>query len=156
TGWLPAFHLLIAPLALNDHLWRTGLAGRLVSMGSFVLSARVLFRLSLGMNRRFAGGWVALATGRLCSHLVFLCATPLTESLAILWSVLTVYGLFRFQLTGRWRALVGSALASFVGTLTRYDAWYLLPCAALFVLLVRRALWRERFRQFVVFSIIAG
>ena len=25
--WLPLFHLLAAPLALSDHLWRTGLAG---------------------------------------------------------------------------------------------------------------------------------
>ena len=156
TGWLPAFHLLIAPLALNDHLWRTGLAGSLVSMVSFVFSARFLFRLSLEMSRSFAGGWVTLTAVLLCPNMLYLSATPLTESLAILWSVLTVYGLFRFQLTGRWRALVGSALASFVGTLTRYDAWYLLPFAALFVLLVRKAPWRERFRQFVVFSIIAG
>jgi hypothetical protein len=156
TGWLPAFHLLVAPLAVNDYLWRTGLAGSLVSMAGFVLAARFLFRLSLEMNRSLACGWATLASVLLCPNMLYLAATPLTESTAILWSVLTVYGLFRFQLTGRWRALVGSALAAFLGTLTRYDAWYLLPFAALFVLLGRRAPWRERFRQVVVFSVIAG
>ena len=27
--WLPLNHLLVAPLAMNDHLWRTGLGGSL-------------------------------------------------------------------------------------------------------------------------------
>jgi hypothetical protein len=156
TGWLPAFHVLVSPLAVNDYLWRTGLAGSLVSMAAFVLSARFLFRLSLEMNRSLAGGWVTLATVLLCPNMLYLAATPLTESLAILWSVLTVYGLFRFELSGRWRALIGSALAASLGTLTRYDAWYLLPFAALFVLLGRSAPWQERFRRVLVFSVIAG
>jgi hypothetical protein len=156
TGWLPAFHLLVSPLAVNDHLWRTGLAGSLVSMVAFVLAARFLFRLSLEMNRSLASSWVTLASVLLCPNMLYLAVTPLTELLAIMCSVLTVYGLFRFQLTGRWRALVGSALAAFLGTLTRYDAWYLLPFAGLFVLLGRRAPWRERFRRVVVFCVIAG
>ena len=156
TGWLPAFHLLVSPLAVNDYLWRTGLAGSLVSMVAFVLAARFLFRLSLEMNRSLAAGCVTLASVLLCPNMLYLAATPLTESLAIMASVLTVYGLFRFQLTGGWRALVGSALAAFLGTLTRYDVWYLLPFAGLFVLLARRAPWRERLRGLVVFGVIAG
>jgi hypothetical protein len=156
TGWLPAFHLLVAPLAVNDYLWRTGLAGSLVSVAAFVLTARFLFRLSLEMNRSLAGGSITLASVLLCPNMLYLAIAPLTESLAILWSVLTVYGLFRFELSGRWRALIGSALAASLGTLTRYDAWYLLPFAALFVLLGRSAPWRERFRRVLVFSVIAG
>ena len=156
TGWLPAFHLLVSPLAVNDYLWRTGLGGSLVSMLSFMLAAWFLFRLSLEMNGSLASGWVTLASVLLCPNMLYLAAAPLTESLAILWSVLTVYGLFRFQLTGHWHALVGSAVAALVGTLTRYDTWYLLPFAALFVLLARSAPWRERVRQVVVFGAIAG
>jgi len=156
TGWLPAFHLLVLPLAVNDYLWRTGLAGSLVSMVGFVIAARFLFRLSLEMNGSLAAGWVTLASVLLCPNMLYLAVTPLTESMAILWSVLTVYGLFCFQLTGRWHALAGSALAAFMGTLTRYDAWYLLPFAAVFVFFVRSEPWRKRFRQVVVFSAIAG
>ncbi|HKS97844.1 MAG TPA: hypothetical protein VJV74_17140, partial [Terriglobia bacterium] len=29
--WLPLYHILASPLALNDTLWRTGLAGSIVS-----------------------------------------------------------------------------------------------------------------------------
>src|SRR5215831_15793584 len=132
TAWLPLFHLLAAPLAVNDYLWRTGLAGSLVSTLAFVFTAWFLFRLSLEMNRSLAGACVTLAFVLLCPNMLYLASTPLTESLAVLWSVLTVYGLFRFQVTGRKRTLVFSAFAAFLGTLTRYDAWYLLPIAALF------------------------
>ncbi len=156
SAWLPLFHLLVSPLAVNDYLWRTGLAGSLVSTLAFVLTAGFLFRLSLEMNRSLAGGWVTLACVLLCPNMLYLAATPLTESLAILWSVLTVYGLFRFQVTGSLRALVGSALAAFLGTLTRYDAWYLLAFATLFVLLGRRSTWTQRFRSAALFCLIAG
>ena len=48
--WLPLFHWLAAPLAINDHFWRTGLAGSLVSTAAFAVSAWFLFRLALEMN----------------------------------------------------------------------------------------------------------
>ncbi len=154
--WLPLFHILASPLALNDFLWRTGLAGSLVSSVSFILSAWFLFRLSLEMNRSLAAATVTLATFLLCPNMAYLASTPLTEPLALLWLVLTVYGLFRFQQAGRTRALLGSAVAAFFGTLTRYDAWYLLPFAALFVLFARPGPWGTRFRRAALFSTLAG
>src|SRR5271169_4949143 len=43
--WLPLYHLLCAPLAINDFLWRTGLAGSFVSSTAFALTCYLLFRL---------------------------------------------------------------------------------------------------------------
>src|SRR5580704_17306825 len=37
-GWLPLYHLLVAPLAVNDMLWRTGLGGSLVSVAAFAVA----------------------------------------------------------------------------------------------------------------------
>src|SRR5438445_27386 len=76
--------------------------------------------------------------------------------LALLWAVLVVYGLFRFQETGRRDALVGAGVAAFLGTLTRYDGWFLLPFAALFVLFARPEPSSARLRHVVLFSVIAG
>src|SRR5579864_2592124 len=45
TVWLPLYHLLCAPLVLNDFLWRSGLAGGMVSSAAFALTAYLLFRL---------------------------------------------------------------------------------------------------------------
>jgi hypothetical protein len=154
--WLPLYHILASPLALSGMLWRTGLAGSIVSTGAFMGAAWFLFRLGSEMNRSLAAGVVALAAFVACPNMLYLASTPLTEPLALLWAVLVVYGLFRYQETGRTGALLGAAIAAFCGTLTRYDGWFLLPFAAAFVLLARPGSWRDRFRHAALFSAIAG
>jgi hypothetical protein len=154
--WLPMFHLLAAPLAINDHLWRTGLAGSLVSTAAFCISAWFLFRLAFEMNENAAAGIVTLGVFLICPSMVYLASTPMTEPLAIMWAVLAVYGLFRFQMNGRTLALVGAGFAAFFGTLTRFSEWYVLPFAALFILLARKGPWRLRLQRAVLFSVIAG
>jgi len=154
--WLPLFHLVTAPLALSDFLWRTGLGGSLISTAALAGTAWFLFRLAMEIHRNVAAGVLALAGALLCPNFLYLASTPLTEPLAIFWAVLVVYGLFRYRETGRLRALVGAALAALLGTLTRYDEWYVLPFAALFVLLAREESWVARARHAIVFSLIAG
>lgn len=156
TVWLPLYHLLVAPLAMNDFLWRTGLAGSLVSAAAFALAAWFLYRLALEINRNFASGVVALVAFMLCPSMMYLASTPLTEPLMLLWTVLIVYGLFRFHTTGRRCALLGASITAFFGTLTRYDGWFLLPFAALFVFLARSAPFKKRFQHTAVFCAIAG
>jgi len=157
--WLPLFHLVASPLALNEFLWRSGLAGSLVSVAAFALTAWFLFRLAVEMNRSVAAGAVALVGYLACPSMEYLASTPLTEPLAGLWIVLMVYGLFRFQRSGCAATLVGAAVASFFGTLTRYDGWYVLPFAALFVLLAptpRAPAWHDRVRYAALFCLIGG
>jgi Dolichyl-phosphate-mannose-protein mannosyltransferase len=156
TVWLPLYHLLVAPLARNDFLWRTGLGGSLVSTCAFGVTAFLLYRLAFQMNRSVASAWVALLTFLICPSMMYIASTPLTEPLTLLWAVLTVYGLFRYQQTGSRRMLVGAAAAAFLGTLTRYDGWFLLPFAAMFVFFARREPVRDRFRHAIIFSMIAG
>jgi hypothetical protein len=154
--WLPMFHLLAAPLAINNHLWRTGLAGSLVSVAAFCVSAWFLFKLALEMNRSVAAAFVALAVFLLCPSMLYLASTPMTEPLAILWTLLAVYGLFRFQMSGRTRCVAGAGVAVLFGTLTRYGEWYVLPFAILFIFLARKDSWQGRFRHCALFSVIGG
>jgi hypothetical protein len=156
TVWLPLYHLLVAPLAVNDFLWRSGLGGSLVSEAAFAVAAWFIYRLALEINRSRASGWVALAAFLLCPSMMYLASTPLTEPLTLLLAVLTVYGLFRYRESGSTRALLGAAAAAFFGTLTRYDGWFLLPFAALFVFLARRQPFKGRLRHAIMFSLIAG
>jgi hypothetical protein len=156
TVWLPLYHLLVAPLALNDFLWRTGLGGSLVSTAAFALAAWYLFRMGFEMNGSQSAAAVALAGFLLCPNMLYLASTPLTEPLAFLWMVLVVYGLFRYQQEGRIRPLIASAAAAFLGTLTRYDGWFLLPFAALYILAASPHHWKTRLRDALVFSAIAG
>lgn len=156
AAWLPLPHLLTAPLAAKNHLWRTGLAGSLVSASAFAIAAWSMFRLSVAMNSSLAAGWLGLAGFLACPNMLYVASTPLTETLGIIWVVLTVWGLCRFQQLGeRWR-LAGAGVAAFFGTLTRYDLWFLLPFCAVFVLLVRRRAWPRRLQDALLFSVIAG
>jgi len=156
TVWLPLFHLLAAPLATNDFLWRTGLAGSVVSCAAFAGTAWILYRFGSAVNEGRAAGLLALAVFLLSPNLLYLASTPLTEPLEIFWSVLVVYELFRYQQKGSVLNLIVAAGAACLGTLTRYEEWYVLPFAALFVLLARRQYWQLRVRHALIFSLIAG
>ncbi len=156
TVWLPLAHLLAAPLAVNDFLWKSGLAGGLVSTAAFMVTAWTIFCLSLEMNQSLGAGLVGLAGFLLCPNMAYVSATALTEPLAVLWAVLVVYGLFRYQGAGRTRDLLGAAGAAFLGALTRYDGWYLLPFATLFVFLARTGSWRRRLGRAAAFAAVAG
>ncbi len=156
TVWLPLYHLLVAPLAVHDFLWRSGLGGSLVSEAAFAVAAWFIYRLALEMNRSRASAWVALAAFLLCPSMMYLASTPLTEPLTLMLAVLTVYGLFRYRESGSTHALLGAAAAAFFGTLTRYDGWFLLPFAALFVFLARREPLKDRLRHAIIFCLIAG
>ncbi|HEV2176406.1 MAG TPA: hypothetical protein VGW33_04285 [Terriglobia bacterium] len=156
TAWLPLYHLVVAPLAIDDHLWRTGLAGSLVSTVAFAVAAWFVFRLGLEMNLNIEAGLAALAGFLLCANMLYTAATPLTEPLAMMWAILVAYCLFRFSQRGTALALVGAGFAAFFGVLTRYDGWFLLPFAALFVLLVPSGAWVVRLRRTILFSAIAG
>ena len=156
TVWLPLFHLLVAPLARNDFLWRTGLAGSIVSSAAFAGAAWILYRFGTAVNANRSAGLLSLAVFLLSPNLLYLASTPLTEPLAIFWAVLVVYELFRYQQSGSMVNLWVAAGAAFLGTLTRYEEWYVLPFAALFVLLARRQFWQRRVRHALIFSLIAG
>ncbi len=153
--WLPLYHLICAPLALNNFLWRSGLAGGIVSSLAFALTCYVLFCLGAEMNRNVAAGVVALAGALLCPSFLYLASTPLTEPLAILCFALVVYALFRYSLAGSWRALTGAGVAALLGTLTRYDLWNVLPFAAVLVFGIYPCAWRQRLYRACIFAGIA-
>ena len=154
--WLPLYHLICAPLAINDFLWRSGLAGGIVSSAAFALTCYLLFRLGAEINRNVAAGIVALAGALLCPSFLYLASTPLTEPLALMWSALVVYALFRYAQSGSWKSLAGAAAAAFFGTLTRYEGWNVLPFATLLVFLIHPYPWRQRLIRASVLAGIAG
>jgi 4-amino-4-deoxy-L-arabinose transferase-like glycosyltransferase len=154
--WLPLYHLLTAPLAMNDFLWRSGLAGGLVSSTAFALTCYLLFRLGAEINRNVAAGIVAMAGALACPNLLYLASTPLTEPLALLWTVLVAYALFRYSQSGSWKSLTGAAAAALMGTLTRYEGWNVLPFATLLILLLYPYPWRQRVIRALIFAAVAG
>jgi hypothetical protein len=156
TVWLPIPHILMSLAAQNNFLWRTGLAGGIVSTLAFMLACWTIFKLSTRFNSSVQAGIVALAGFMLCPNMLYLASTPLTEPVAILFILLMVHELVRFQESGETRILIHAALAAFAGTLSRYECWSLLPFAAIFVMWAKQGNWQDRLRAGTIFSLIAG
>lgn len=153
TVWLPLPHLLMAPLARRDELWRSGVAGAVVSVGAFTLAGLFLF-LAL---RRLSGSAAAAVAGTavmaLNPNLLYLQSTPMTEPLALMCLLGLLYFLVRFHESQRTRDALYAGVCALAGTLTRYELWWVLPFASVFVLIRGGA---ARWRSAAVFALVSG
>src|SRR6185295_5755091 len=79
TVWLPLQHILIAPLAAVDVLWRNGAAGSIVSVACFVGTCIFLFRTGYEWTRSRIIAWLAFLLYAQTTRLVYLFTTTLRE-----------------------------------------------------------------------------
>jgi hypothetical protein len=157
--WLPLPHLLMVPLAMNDFLWHTGIAGSVVGGISFVFSAVRLFQLVEHWTGSRAAGWCAAAALTLNVNLLYAQSTALTEPVLIACLIGASYHFADWLAFGRNVDLNLSALFTLAGTLTRYDAWFYLLIATLAVAVVswigsRR--WSLGEANGLIFAVLGG
>ena len=153
TVWLPLPHALMLLFVWNDWLWRTGLAGAIPAALSFIAAGALLFAIVRRTFDSAAAAWAALAVFALNPNLLYLQATPMTEPMSLAAMAGLLYATVRFAETPSfmWAAVAG--LAGALGSLTRYEGWFVLPFAALFVL------WKAGSRRLVkmlLFCAVAG
>ena len=84
TVWLPLPHILAAPLAAIDPLWRSGAAGSLLSVVCFVGNSLFLFLIGIEWTGSRIAGWLAFLFFAFNPHLIYLFTTPENEPLMIL------------------------------------------------------------------------
>jgi hypothetical protein len=137
--WLPLPHLLNALPVQVDWLYRTGLSGVALSVTGFVVGVASLWWLVVRATGSRSAAWAAAAVFAGHPDVLYLQATPMTESLLMGLCLLGA------ALTWRWleRGGAGSAwppgLALALACLTRYEAWFV---AAATVAAAGVALWR--------------
>jgi hypothetical protein len=134
SPWLPLPHVLAAPLALSDTLWRTGLAGSLISCLAFVAAATVVFQLTAALTRSLPAALVAWLAFALNPSLLYIQTTPLTEPLFLATWLGSAWLMHDWTQHGRRDRLVLAALCTLGALLTRYEGWILLPAGTLWVL----------------------
>jgi Dolichyl-phosphate-mannose-protein mannosyltransferase len=152
TVWLPLPHLLMLPLAADDALWRSGLAGAIPSAIYFVAAAGFLFAAVRRIFDSRTAAAVAVLVFASNPNVLYLQSTPMTEPLFWASLMAVLYFTVRFRDSQSWGAVCGAAVTVLCGTLARYEAWFLIPFVALFVLISAR---RPRFFKAVVFAAIA-
>ncbi len=153
TTWLPLPHLLMIPLVRHDWLWRTGLAGAIVSGVSMSLAAAFLFASVQRIFANTTAAAAAVAVFLLNPNVLYVGSVPLTEPVSFAACLALLYFTVRFRATQGWGALLGAGIAGLAGALTRYEGWFLLPFAAAYILVSDRG---RRWVPFVLFCLIAG
>ena len=153
TVWLPLPHLLMLPLVQDDDLWRTGLAGALPSAASFVVAGMLLFAAARRLFGAAPPAFAALLAFALNPNLLYLQATPMTEPIFFAAECAVFYCAIRFREAQSARWVVGAGLAAMLGSLTRYEGWFLIPFATAFVGAVAT---RRRLRFMALFGVLAA
>lgn len=138
--WLPLPHLLNLVPVQNDWLYRTGWSAVVLSISGFVLAATSLWWLIARSTGSRSAAWAGFAVFSAQPDVLYLQATPMTESL------LMGLCLFGVALTWRWIADDARGRAWPIGAifalacLTRYEAWPITAATAAIAggVLVRR------------------
>jgi len=121
--WLPLPQLLMAPLTAIDALWHSGIAGTIVSGIAFVYSAVRIFSLVEELTGKRAAAWCAFIIYVTNLNLLYLQTTALDETLMLACIVGAAFHMIRWTRTRSMGDLALAGVATFLGTLTRYDAW---------------------------------
>ncbi len=160
--WLPLLHVLAAPLAMNNTLWKTGAACSLISMASFVVAGIGLFLLLRLMFERRSVVWPAFSIFVLNPSVLYYQCTPMQELLSMALLVLNVLFLARWQSAAAesrkylWLAGFMNALAA----LNRYDGWFFIPFGTAWALIAtvegRERSWKARLGDAFIYGFVAS
>jgi hypothetical protein len=157
--WLPLPQMLMMPFAALDPLWRSGMAGAIVSGAAFVYSAVRIYSLAQYWTKSRLAGWCAFALYATALNLLYVQTTALTESLLLAMMVGAVYHLARWLREMKYRDLTLAATFTFLATLTRYDGWFLLGTGLIIVLIWTKTHDRRAHTtqaNVVIFGLLAG
>lgn len=162
SPWLPLHTVLMLPLVWSDSLWRTGIAGSIVSMLSFVLATVSIYAMAARLYSSEPGWYsrglplISAGVFALNPSVLYLQSTPMTETLFMAALASSSALLLGWSLNQTRLALVCAAGAVSLTTLSRYEAW---PAAALavgLVALLARGGVRRRLIDSVAFLSIAA
>ncbi len=127
--WLPIPHILMMPFVYFDFLWRTGLAGSIVSGICFIISALYIYKIGEFVTKSKWMGFVAGLVFVTNPNILYLQSTPMTELTLIVFFILSTYYFIRFiEDQEDLVALIAAAIFAFCAALSRYDGWFLV-CA---------------------------
>lgn len=122
--WLPLPHILLIPFVYFDYLWRTGLAGSIVSGVAYVISSLYLYKLAHLLTHNKGVAFFTALVFMLNPNILYLQSTPMTELPLIVFFILSSYFFIRFLYDDtKLLMLIAAAGFGFCASLSRYDGW---------------------------------
>lgn len=133
--WLPLYHILMLPFVQNDYLWHTGLAGTIVSAFSYIISCYFIFKTIKLITKSTIISLIGFLLFSLNPNLLYLQSVPLDEVLAVASVSASIYFILKWSKTDYQPDLIFAAFFAFLGSLSRYEVWFLILAEAIFVFL---------------------
>lgn len=142
--WLPLPHILMLPFVKFEVLYRSGLAGSIVSGIAFVISSIYVYKTTFFLTKSKLASFVSFIVFATNPNMLYLQATPMTESTLICFFILSTFYFIRFvkmalskkEDTKEYLYLILAAFFAFSASLSRYDGWFLVIIEAVIVILV--------------------
>jgi hypothetical protein len=155
--WLPLPHILLMPFVKFDFLWRTGLAGSIVSGIAFVVSSIYIYKLVELITKRADAAFFASLVFMLNFNVLYLQSTPMTElTLIAFFTLSSFYFISYIKDQSKLNYLLLAALFGFCATLSRYDGWFLVLIEALIIVAVNLPRsWKKMEGSLILYSTLA-
>lgn len=125
TVWLPLPHLLMLIFAWNDFLWKTAIAGSIISMAAYIASVVFTFKTINILTGKRIGALIGALVIALNPNFLYLQTTPMTESITLATFILSIYFLSKYLINRSTISLVLTGVFVMLATLSRYDGWFL-------------------------------
>ena len=162
SPWLPLQTIAMLPLVANDWMWRTGVAGSVVSMISFVIAALAIYLLARSLYRKENGRLrdtlplLSAAIFVLNPSVLYMQSTPMSELVFMAALVASVYLLQRWVNQQSTKRLTLAALGLTVATLARYEAWPVALLSVLIVALTSHGVWKAKIQNSALFAAVVA
>lgn len=153
TVWLPLPHLVMLPFVGNDALWTGGLAGAIPAALCFVLAGLFFFSSVRLVCGSASAAFASLAVFALNPNLLYLSSIPMTEPVLLAAFLGLLWCLLRFRESRSLGWAVAAGFVNLAATLTRYEGWFLIPFATLFIMICGG---RGRWLASLLFGLIAS
>ncbi len=157
--WLPLPHILMVPLVWNDFLWRTGLAGSLVSLCCYILASVYVFLSARRLTKNNVASFVGTLVFILNPNILYLQSTPLSELVLIATFTAACYYFIVWAQTDALKYLILTACATFLTTLSRYDGWALFVALLVLIAIIGWVRHHKRVRieaNLIIFGSMGG
>lgn len=163
TGWLPLPQFLFSFPALVTPLWRTGLAGSLLTISCACASSGAIFRISERTGIGRSGCWLAAVIFMLNPSWAYIAVVPASEPFLIAGICLAAAGLMGWASTERHYSpgltVLFCGLPAAIAMLSGYEGWVFSAAALAGVGLRSYRQWgwvRKTRRQVLAFGLLPG
>jgi hypothetical protein len=162
TPWLPLQTVSMLPMVANEWMWRTGVAGSIISMLAFVIAAVALYLLARSLYRAEGEAqrrWLPVVSAGiflLNPSALYMQATPMTELLFMAALAVAVYLLQRWVIVQTDGRLAIAALGMSLATLARYEAWPVAVASVILIALACRGGWKPKLKSTALYAALAA